>query len=80
MCVCVCVCVCVLGETDIKLRNIISTSLVVQWFSVHLPTQGHEFDPWSGESPCCGQASPCATATEASRPRARALQEGKLPQ
>ena len=26
----------------------VRTFLVVQWLRIHLPMQGHGFDPWSG--------------------------------
>lgn len=40
---------------------------------IHLPMQGHVFDPWSGEEfHALGQLCPCATTTEAHAPRAYA--------
>ena len=52
----------------IFLINIISsvgTSLMVQRLRIHLPMQGHGFEPWSGKIPhAAEQLSPCATTTE----------------
>ena len=43
------------------------TSLVVQWLRIHLPMQGHRFNPWSRKIPHASeQLSPCATTTEPS--------------
>ena len=39
--------------------------LVMQWIRIHLPMQGHRFDPWSGRiSHASEQLSPWATTTE----------------
>ena len=36
-----------------------------QWTGIHLPMQGTQFDPWSGNIPCAmEQLSPHATTTE----------------
>ena len=47
------------------LPKCLGTSLVVQWLRIHLPMQGHGFDPRSGKIPYASeQLSPCATTTE----------------
>ena len=39
---------------------------MVQWLRIHLPIQGHRFDPCSGKTPrAAGQVSLCTTTTEA---------------
>ena len=38
------------------------TSLVAQWLRIHLPVQGHGFQPWSGKIPHAaeqGSRGPC---------------------
>ena len=40
-------------------------SLVVQWLRIHLPMQGHEFNPWSRKIPhAMGQLSQLSATTE----------------
>ena len=57
------------------------TSLLVQWLRIHLPTQRHEFNPWSGKNPHASeQLSPGATTAEVRMPRACAPQQEKPPQ
>ena len=42
--------------------NTFRTFLVVQWLRIHLPMQGHRFDPWSGKIPhAVGQLKPVPT-------------------
>ena len=37
----------------------------MQWISIHVPMQGHRFDPWSGKIPhATEQLSPCAKNTD----------------
>ena len=44
---------------------VIQASLVVQWLRIHLPMQGHGFEPWSGKIPhATEQLSLCTTITE----------------
>ena len=51
-------------------------SLVVEWLKIHLPMQGHGFNPSSKKIPnAVGQPSLCITTTEAHAPRACALQQ-----
>ena len=62
-------------------KIVLGTSLVAQWFKIHLPMQGHRFDPWPGKIPhAMQQLSPWATTTKALVPRARAPQQEKPPQ
>ena len=46
-------------------KNSTRASLVAQWLRIHLPMQGHGFEPWSRKIPhAAEQLSPCATTTE----------------
>ena len=36
-------------DFQIKYKRNVGTSLVVQWLRIHLPMQGHRFEPWSGK-------------------------------
>ena len=50
---------------QISKKKINRTSLVAQWLRIHLPMQGHGFEPWSGKIPhTAEQLSLCATTTE----------------
>ena len=80
VCVCVCVCVCdrrALGERTCSwhcshlVKDIMRTSLGIQWIRTCLSKKGHRFDCWSRKiSHAREQLSPWATATEACAPRA----------
>ena len=67
-------------QTEDCISNITDnwTSLVVQWLRIHLPMQGHRFDPWSRKIPhvrttklvhrnywACVIYSPCSATREA---------------
>ena len=53
------------GDNGIEVdKKKIRASLVAQWLRIHLPMQGHGFEPWSEIPHAAEQLSPCATTTE----------------